>query len=283
MKNIPIRNINIPKDLAFTENFSIRDLSVLLSGKDMVQDIHRHDFFFMLVLKRGKGEHTIDFIPYKIQDHSVFFMRPGQVHKLKIKAGSTGFVIQFKKDFYSTADKDSRQLLRRVSNNNMYKHDAKKFLKIFSLVTDIIQEYEHKREKYLDVIKADLEILFIELLRDNKNDTDHTATINRDRLEEFSELLDANVSANKQPSYFAQKLNLTPYQLNTITKTSLGKTSSEFINEHIILEAKRYLLSTSNQVKEIAYHLGYDDVSYFIRFFKKHTGLSPEAFRSNFS
>ncbi len=74
-------------------------------------------------------------------------------------------------------------------------------------------------------------------------------------------------------------MNLSAYQLNEITKVAVGKTPSELINEQIILEAKRYLLATPNQVKDIADHLGYEDVSYFIRFFKKHTGHSPEAFR----
>jgi YesN/AraC family two-component response regulator len=62
----------------------------------------------------------------------------------------------------------------------------------------------------------------------------------------------------------------------------VGKTVSELINEQIILEAKRHLLATSNQIKEIADQLGYEDHSYFIRFFKQQTGLSPDAFRKNF-
>ena len=68
-------------------------------------------------------------------------------------------------------------------------------------------------------------------------------------------------------------MNLSPYQLNEITKSSVGKTASELINEHIILETKRYLLATPNQVKEIADQLGYEDNSYFIRFFKNTPGI----------
>jgi AraC family transcriptional activator of pobA len=74
-------------------------------------------------------------------------------------------------------------------------------------------------------------------------------------------------------------MHLSGYQLNAITKTALGRSCSDLINERIILEAKRYLLATSEQVNQVADHLGYEDVSYFIRFFKKHTGYSPEAFR----
>ena len=83
-------------------------------------------------------------------------------------------------------------------------------------------------------------------------------------------------------SKYAEMLHLSNYQLNAITKTTLNKTASELINEYMILEAKRNLLATSNLVNQIADDLGHEDVSYFIRFFKKHTGYSPEAFRQNF-
>jgi AraC family transcriptional regulator, transcriptional activator of pobA len=74
-------------------------------------------------------------------------------------------------------------------------------------------------------------------------------------------------------------MNLSVYQLNAITKATLSKTCSDLITQQIILEAKRCLLATSHQVNQTAYRLGYEDVSYFIRFFKKQTGYSPEAFR----
>ena len=86
----------------------------------------------------------------------------------------------------------------------------------------------------------------------------------------------------EHPVDFAAMMSLSTYQLNAITKQTLGKICSDIINEQIILEAKRHLLATSNQVNQIATLLGYEDISYFIRFFKKHTGYSPDAFRSNF-
>ena len=96
------------------------------------------------------------------------------------------------------------------------------------------------------------------------------------------ELLRTNVTTHKQVSQYTDLLNLSTYQLNAITKATVDKPASELINEQIVLEAKRYLLATTDQVKDIADHLGYEDISYFIRFFKKHTGHSPEAFRKNF-
>lgn len=97
------------------------------------------------------------------------------------------------------------------------------------------------------------------------------------------ELVEGNITQYKQVSQYADLLNLTVYQLNAITKALLNKNASQLINEYIILEAKRNLLATANQVSQIAYHLGYEDVSYFIRFFKKHTGFTPDAYRHNFN
>ena len=53
----------------------------------------------------------------------------------------------------------------------------------------------------------------------------------------------------------------------------------QLLNQQLVLEAKRNLLATTSQIKEIAFQLGYEDPSYFSRFFKKHTGHTPEDFR----
>jgi AraC family transcriptional regulator, transcriptional activator of pobA len=285
MKSIPIRYIKATqKEPVFSGSFSIRDVRELLAGKDMVQELHRHDFFYMLVLKKGMGKHEIDFTAYEVCDHSVFFMRPGQVHQLSLKAVSTGYLVAFKTDFYYSHDKVSSQLLRKASNMNSYYPNADSFKKLLSILTDIFREYTDKEEKYQDVIKANLDILFIELARQqNRNLSKKVIPYTQERLEEFLGLLETHIADHKQVSQYADMLNLTPYQLNAITKTTLGKTCSELINEYIILESKRYLLATSNQVNQIADHLGYEDVSYFIRFFKKQTGYTPDAFRQNFT
>jgi len=139
---------------------------------------------------------------------------------------------------------------------------------------------------YFDIKKANLSIFFVELTRYRENQIkpeNKNTMFTQERLDEFLELLENNISKNKQVSEYADMLNLSTFQLNSMTKSNLGKTCSTLIDEQIILEAKRYLLATTEQVKEIAYNLGYKDVSYFIRFFKKHTGQTPEAYRINFT
>jgi AraC family transcriptional activator of pobA len=284
MERIPVRHINVSrKEPDLSENFSIREIQNLLAGKDMVQELHRHDFFYILALENANGNHNIDFTPYTVCDNSVFFMRPGQVHDLVLKAESKGYIMQFRDEFYFPKDKASNQLLRKASNINYYQLNAASFKKLQTILTYIFQEYAEKNERYEDVIKANMGIFFIELSRQHSsNPSNDVSLYMQERLEKFLELLEQNVFTHKQVSQYAAMLNLSTYQLNAIVKIALGKTSSELINEHIILEAKRCLLATSNQINQTAYRLGYEDVSYFIRFFKKHTGYSPEAFRNNF-
>jgi AraC family transcriptional activator of pobA len=282
MKKIPVRHI---KDSFFEDRFSIRSIDTLVVKEDLVHDLHRHDFYFMLFIKNGDGEHEIDFIKYAVKDFSVFFVRPGQVHQLKLKKGSSGFMIQFTSDFYVPKDLPALQVLRKVSNKNYCQVSETGIAQIYGLLNSIFLEFNQKQERYTEAIKSFLNILFITIARQSPFPTKIASEAKlyaQERLEELQDLLGKNIQTKKQVTDYAQMLSMTPYQLNAITMGLLKKTVSELINEYIILEAKRLLVGTVNQVNQIADELGYDDPSYFIRFFKKQTGLTPEAFRQNF-
>lgn len=130
-----------------------------------------------------------------------------------------------------------------------------------------------------------MEILFIELVRQSKNPKEiknDGTKYSQEQLEELLELLQKHIVTHKQVTQYAEMMHLTTFQLNKITKETTGSTCSQLINEQIVLEAKRNLLATTNQINQIAFDLGFEDPSYFIRFFKKQTNFSPEAFRKNF-
>jgi AraC family transcriptional activator of pobA len=286
MKKIPIRQISpLQQELPSPERFKIRRVEDILGGNNLVHDLHRHDFFFILAIKNGKGNHEIDFTAYQVLDNSVFFLRPGQVHQLTLDAGCTGYLLEFNTEFYHPLGKSSDQRLRKASNKNYCVPELSRFNKLQALLASMFHEYTAREEGYRDVIKASLDIFFIEFARQSPNPKGESTIANsytQERFEDFLELLDKHIATHKRVSQYTEMMNLSPYQLNEITKSSIGKTASDLIDEHIILEAKKYLLATSNQVKDIADHLGYEDVSYFIRFFKKHTSYSPEVFRHNF-
>ncbi len=284
IKHIPVRNINSAQEPT-TGRFSIRKVQDFLGGSDLMHELHRHNFFFMLAIQTGEGLHEIDFTPHKVMDRTIFLLRPGQVHQLQLKAGATGYLMEFDKTFYYPSDKASAQRLRKANSKNCCLLEPGRFERLYTVLSNIFGEYTNKQTSYQDAIKANLELFYIEFIRQSHDPKNVETPVNfyaQERYEEFTALLETHVSTHKQVSQYTDLMILSPYQLNEITKTAVGKTASELINEHIILEAKRYLLATRNQIKDVADQLGYEDVSYFIRFFKKHTGYSPDAFRKNF-
>lgn len=286
MKKIPIRQIAAThKESSPAGRFSIRQVSDLLNGDDLFHPLHKHDFFFVLALEKGKGGHEIDFIRYDLQDNGIFILRPGQVHQLELKAGCSGFLLEFDSSFYQPKNTITDQRWKKAIRKNYCQPEENRFKYLLSVLINAYTEFTAKQEGYLEVIKANLDIFFIELLRQSQSPhhiTNNRSPYTQERFEELVALLETNITGMKHISQYAALLHLSSYQLNAITKATVGKTGSEMINEQVLLEAKRYLLATSNQIKDIAYQLGYEDVSYFIRFFKKHTGYSPDAFRKNY-
>lgn len=284
MKNIPIRHLSKQDEPQLSGSYSIRDICALMAGKDMTQELHRHDFFYILIINRGSGEHEIDFKRYDIKDNSIFLMRPGQVHSLNLKAGSTGYLIEFKTDFLYSHNSASQNHLTKLIQYSTYELQPEGFAKIENILFEALKEFEQKEKGYQEVLKANLSIFLIELLRQRQEKAVTRASSNtyaQEKLAQFLELIETNINSHKQVSQYVDLLHLSSYQLSAITKSLLDKTPSEIINDYIILEAKRQLLATSNQISQIAYNLGYEDASYFTRFFKKHANASPEVFRQN--
>ncbi len=286
MKTIPIRRITAThQEQSNAGRFSIRDLHTVLNGKDLVHDLHKHDFYFILAVETGRGSHEIDFVQYDVHDNSLFILRPGQVHQLRLSADSTGYLVEFDASFYPTKNAQTEPWWKKSIGKNYCEVEESRVKKLLAFLSVIFTEYSTKQEGYDEAIKASLHLFFIEYARQTSNPNHVSAGTNnytQERYEELLRLLEEKITTVKSVSQYADLLNLSVYQLNAITKASVGKTTADLLNEQIILEAKRYLLATPNQIKDIAWHLGYEDTSYFIRYFKKHTGHSPDAFRKNF-
>ena len=273
MGHIPVKHI----DDDDSGTFSIRDLAIVLGGKAMKKEAHRHDYYFVMFFEKGSGVHEIDFTTYPITDHCLFIIRPGQVHQIEMSAECTGFLLQFTTEFFFPYDKSTGQLL------NYYQPQDSCFEQLVKTLQYLFKEYTQKKGRYQDVIKAQISSFLIELTRENQAGfTDQHSLHRQAQFDRFMFLLDQHILTHKQVSDYAKMMNLSIYQLNAITKSALNKTCSELINEQIVLEAKRSLLAMPYLVNQIASYMGYEDISYFPRFFKKHTGYSPEAFRQNF-
>ena len=110
----------------------------------------------------------------------------------------------------------------------------------------------------------------------------YAKTLNKSQVKQFnlfSTLLDQGLTGRREASYYADQLHITYKTLNNLCKLATNRTAKQLIDAYTILEAKRRLILESKQVQEIAYDLGFEETSNFIKYFKKHTLITPSQFR----
>jgi len=164
-------------------------------------------------------------------------------------------------------------------------------LKICS--NEMIEEIYSNSSDKLDMIKKILHIYLHKIKRIYNKKISHftleekksKTLFNRFRreLDDYIQQLTAQKKmATPTVSLIAKQLFVNANYLNGIIKSLTGKTASVHIQEKILLETKSFLLHTDLQVSEIAYKLGFENTSYFNRFFKKNTNLTPTEYRKKF-
>lgn len=100
------------------------------------------------------------------------------------------------------------------------------------------------------------------------------------QIERFRAMVEENFNKHLPIHHYASALGITAGQLSRLCREVLGTSSLEVINARLVHEAQRALVYTGSSVKQLAYSLGFADETYFCRFFRKHTGMSPKAFRT---
>lgn len=84
-----------------------------------------------------------------------------------------------------------------------------------------------------------------------------------------------------QVAYYAKKMNIQTSALCRLVKKESGHTVMEIINKTLIMDAKTQLRTENTSVKDIALSLGFNNAAFFNKFFKKHTGVTPQMFRNS--
>ncbi len=100
------------------------------------------------------------------------------------------------------------------------------------------------------------------------------------QIEKFRAMVDADYKKHLPIATYADALSITPGQLSRLCREVLGMSGLDVINARLIHEAQRELIYTTASIKQLANILGFSDETYFGRFFRKHTGLSPREFRA---
>ena len=102
----------------------------------------------------------------------------------------------------------------------------------------------------------------------------------RELFNRFMMLLEKDCKISRDVNYYAEKLNISSKYLTNIVNQVTGHTPKTIIDQYVILQLKLHLKRSTQSIKEMAWEFHFADVSFFCRYFKKHTGLTPQQIRS---
>ena len=102
----------------------------------------------------------------------------------------------------------------------------------------------------------------------------------RELFNHFMMLLEKDYKISRDVNYYAEKMNISSKYLTNIVNQVTGHTPKTIIDQYVILQLKMHLKRTTQSIKEMAWEFHFADVSFFCRYFKKHTGLTPQQIRS---
>lgn len=125
--------------------------------------------------------------------------------------------------------------------------------------------------------------LLLMLIRNSCNEAHTEQTLhysrNQEIAKELTRIIIENYQSERNISFYAEKMHLSPQHLSTTIKKTTGKTITDIISSFVIHDAKAKLRSTELTIQEIAYSLNFPDISFFGKYFKRYTGMSPKQYR----
>jgi len=256
------------------------DVEPIRSIAHEFQHAHRDDHYMFVIQQSGTFLWELDFKEIHLNSAAVSFVAPGQVHRYLQSAESTGWLVFVDANLIASAYREILDLYLNVQQSAVVQSDDISFNIVpilQSLVADVGLPLRNALiRSFTDALAGWITGSIVGAQKSDKG----VSPQKRQILSRFKRLLNSNAREVKQVKAYASLLNITPLYLNEVVRNLTGFSASYWINQEIILEAKRLLYYTAMDVKQVAYALGYDDHAYFSRFFKKHTGITALQFRT---
>ncbi|MEM9548059.1 MAG: helix-turn-helix domain-containing protein, partial [Bacteroidota bacterium] len=195
----------------------------------------------------------------------------------------------FDKEFYCVEAHGKEIACNGLIFNNVHRAsgvsvEASEINTFRSLIESIISELKNPGNAHRDMIETYLRMFLIHTLRllDVQELKKGAESHQKNKLvQDFISAVDKNFRTKHSVSDYAAELFITPKSLAKKLKALGYPTSTEIIQERILLEAKRSLKFSQESIKEIAFDLGFDDPAYFSRLFSKKEGMTPLEYRKS--
>lgn len=265
----------VPFELIKIQDLFIRDRN---DSVDVFQ-WHKIDFYALIIITNETCIHHIDCQSYHLTKGDIIPISPGQVHRFDSLKPINGYVLSFTELFLmnNISEKNNVLFLHLFNIQQIIKtNNLDNFLPLIKLIEE---EQSHNRKKYkYEVLQQLLITIFIYIERYSDSETNIDSKANFVDFIRFKKLVSKKYNEYHNVSEYAIELNLSYKYINEISKEFTNKTAKVFIDSWIITAIKRLIAQNLYSMKEISYKMGFQESTNFVRFFKKHVGMTPTDF-----
>ncbi|OMQ12181.1 helix-turn-helix domain-containing protein [[Flexibacter] sp. ATCC 35103] len=252
---------------------------------------HRSEMYSIGLVLKGEAEFIVGLENYQLKAPYIVMVAPDEVRNWILNKGAIETKSLFFTEDFVVSGLIDTLFLKKFS---FYKRNGQHAIPLntedLAIIQALLLQIEQKKNSdlsnKLESIQALLRALLLEIegLYDIKTKKEHNAYSRSYYLtEKFKELLAENFTEHREVSFYAEKLFITAKHLSQIMKNETGKTVSEIINEIVCLEAKVLLQTKALSIAEISVHLNFATATFFGKFFKRNTGISPLEYRKGLS
>ena len=243
----------------------------------------RSDHFHIIWVEHGHGLCEVDFVPQTLSPGRIFVIAPGQAYTW----GDTR--IQGRAFLFDPALLDRETYDRLMFGSGLFIPAAPRPVidltprspgDLVALASLVEGEFNSEPMDWAAI--KPLLCAFASLVA-RASLSSHALSGHRQaaRVSRLLKLIERHHIIERSPDFYAEAFGLSAKRINQITRQFLGRTVTQLVHDRIVLEAKRNLGVTDRDVQAVGHSLGFDDPSYFTRFFRRETGQTPIEFRSS--
>lgn len=293
--------------MELSELSSQQEASLFLSGLEEWQEGPQVlTYGVILICRKGKARLNVNYKDWELYEGAVITLFPNDVVELKVDGDCKSPETengdckspQTANKFQAEILKYNPSLLREASlqlEQTVYSSLRKdRCRQDTPVVTNIINGMFSLLKVYFDqsectcisqLVLCQLKAFFIGfheyLQRNPQYRPDEVKSYRvRELFNRFMMLLERDYKISRDVNYYAAQMNISSKYLTNIVSLVTGHTPKTIIDQYVILQLKMHLKRTTQSIKEMAWEFHFADVSFFCRYFKKHTGLTPQQIRS---
>ncbi|MDR1331082.1 MAG: helix-turn-helix transcriptional regulator [Tannerella sp.] len=250
----------------------------------------RREALTLIGVMSGELSITIDYISYRIPAHGIVWIMPTHIMQVtEVTPDTRMWILQLGKSFMENSARRTTDDVPIISYMQLKKYpysvfEPEEFESLYEDLQMLRNKFNTRAHLFHEeMVKIYLKVFVLDMadffFKTRENFFTPQLTRKEELFADFLSLLAAHCKDHHMVSFYADKLCITPQYLSLILKEQSGRSASRWIQDALIVEAKRMLKMPRTTVQEVADNLHFPDQSTFGKFFKMHTGMSPLAFR----